>query len=271
MSSKRLFIPFLVLGLCSFFGEKMDAFTIIKSKSWAKSWAQLNDSSWMQKTEVSNAEFRLFLEEMKKAGKEEEYEFFYPDTTAWTTIGEGQGPFKTYYFSHSAYRNYPVVNITFEAAFAYCKWLTDAYARLEKKPFGEVVFCIPDHASWMRAAAALHTDGRRYPWGGLYVYNNRKERLCNFSDTAMPQRPFAGAFRGNTGIVAPVNSFFPNDLGLYNLCGNVAEMVSERGVAAGGGFRNDAYGVRIQSTQTFDKPAPDIGFRVMMVRKRTGL
>jgi hypothetical protein len=51
---------------------------------------------------------------------------------------------------------------------------------------------------------------------------------------------------------------------MYNMCGNVAEMIEETGIAMGGGFSDNAYQVRILSEKKYDKPQADIGFRVAM-------
>jgi hypothetical protein len=50
------------------------------------------------------------------------------------------------------------------------------------------------------------------------------------------------------------------------MSGNVAEMVSERGMAVGGSYRDNGYNVRIQSQKKFEKLTADIGFRVLMVK-----
>ena len=65
-------------------------------------------------------------------------------------------------------------------------------------------------------------------------------------------------------ITTTINSFNPSSLGLYNMCGNVAEMIEEKGVAKGGSFNDDAYKVRIASEKLYTKPQADIGFRVAM-------
>jgi formylglycine-generating enzyme required for sulfatase activity len=74
----------------------------------------------------------------------------------------------------------------------------------------------------------------------------------------------AGSLNEKAFIPAPVNSFFPNDIGLYNVCGNVAEMLAENGVAAGGSYEDTGYDIRIQSTKDFSGATRDIGFRVLM-------
>ena len=65
-----------------------------------------------------------------------------------------------------------------------------------------------------------------------------------------------------------VFSNHPNNLGLFNMCGNVAEMVAERGIAYGGSYLDPGYDIRIDSEKPYDGPSPLIGFRVIAVRNR---
>jgi len=62
----------------------------------------------------------------------------------------------------------------------------------------------------------------------------------------------------------PSMHFYPNSFGLYNMCGNVAEMIEENGIAKGGSFQDPAYQVRISSEKSYTKPQADIGFRVVI-------
>ena len=66
-------------------------------------------------------------------------------------------------------------------------------------------------------------------------------------------------------ITEPVKFYFPNDFGLYNICGNVAEMVQEKGIAKGGSWRSPGGDVQVKSRVHFSKPTRDIGFRFFMV------
>jgi hypothetical protein len=52
------------------------------------------------------------------------------------------------------------------------------------------------------------------------------------------------------------------------MCGNVAEMVAERGVAFGGSFLDPGYDIRIDSETSYNAPSPKVGFRVIAVRKK---
>jgi len=62
---------------------------------------------------------------------------------------------------------------------------------------------------------------------------------------------------------APVKSYWPNGFGLYNMNGNVAEMVSDVEVALGGSWADPGYDVRIASKKAFTGASKTVGFRIV--------
>jgi hypothetical protein len=52
-----------------------------------------------------------------------------------------------------------------------------------------------------------------------------------------------------------------NDYQLFNLLGNAAEMVEERGVAMGGSFRDPLSACTATSRSAYTGPLPTVGFR----------
>jgi hypothetical protein len=65
-------------------------------------------------------------------------------------------------------------------------------------------------------------------------------------------------------MMARTASYFPNDMGLYDVVGNVAEMISEKGQACGGSWDDLPFQSTIHSIKSYTKPGATIGFRVFM-------
>jgi formylglycine-generating enzyme required for sulfatase activity len=205
--------------------------------------------------------------------------------------------------SVTSYNSYPAVNVSYEGAVEYCKWLTERYnENTKKKRFKKVLFRLPTLNEWQIAAlgdpkfqswqlfdnmveviVAKDTmnvfKGERkkmkvddtilYPWFKVYfmrsrVYNQFGCYLGNFKidvDRNCPSR--ARAYDGWT-MMARTESYFPNDMGLYDVCGNVAEMIDEKGRACGGSWKELPEEGTIQSVKTYYGPDETVGFRVFM-------
>jgi gliding motility-associated lipoprotein GldJ len=95
---------------------------------------------------------------------------------------------------------------------------------------------LPTEAEWEFAAYAIRADkegiipeGKIYPWSGAQVRNPTKEQLgkmqANFVRGRGDMMGTSGRLNDKATITAPVNWYFPNDFGLYNMAGNVNEWV----------------------------------------------
>jgi formylglycine-generating enzyme required for sulfatase activity len=65
-------------------------------------------------------------------------------------------------------------------------------------------------------------------------------------------------------MMAPVQAYFPNDIGLYDVVGNVAEMTVEKGKACGGSWNHPPEESTIRSINEYAGPDSRIGFRPFM-------
>ena len=139
----------------------------------------------------------------------------YPDTLVW--LREFQlsynEPLLHMYFSHKGYADYPVVGVTWEQAHAFCNWRTYHYGNDDVRIR---YFRLPTEAEWEYAARGGR-DMAMYPWGNNYA---RDAQGCFFANF----KPYRGGYRDDTGTTTmKVAQFAPNDFGLFDMAGNVAE------------------------------------------------
>jgi formylglycine-generating enzyme required for sulfatase activity len=192
------------------------------------------DGFWMDRTEVTNAQFARFVAATgyvtvaERTPRAEDFPgapaqnlvagsvVFSPPTHAlpldnhyrWWSYVHGAswrhpfGPDSDI----TGHEQYPVVHIAYEDAEAYAEW---AHKRL------------PTEAEFELAARG-GLAGRKYPWGDELMLNGR------FMANTF-QGHFPDLDTGNDGYagLAPVASFPPNRYGLYDIAGNVWEWCSD--------------------------------------------
>jgi formylglycine-generating enzyme required for sulfatase activity len=223
-----------------------------------------------------------------------------PDTLVWREKLAYMEPYVEYYLRHPAYRDYPVVGVSWLQANDFCKWRTDrvneyiliregvlewrptqadddvfntdAYMHKKyevgpdegrklpnlnpssignnKKGYGErdvlmsdgillPRYRLPTEAEWEYASYGLIgntyderiVQRRLYPWDGHWVRNPEDkfqgDMLANFVRGRGDYMGVAGKLNDAGDVTTPVDSYWPNDYGLYNMAGNVSEWVMD--------------------------------------------
>ena len=133
----------------------------------------------------------------------------YPDTTCWVNDfrNSDNEMYLRNYFSNPTYNDYPVVGVTWEQANAFCQWRTD-YLLKGLGPEARYVqrYRLPTEAEWEYAAR-----GGRKSKGYLYAGSDNGDEVA-YTLSSIKEY-----------VHYPVAQLKPNELGLYDMSGNVWE------------------------------------------------
>lgn len=245
--------------------------SIIPVRALERPMKKIDTRLYAAETELTNAQYELFLQDVLK---NREFDLLGRCRTAqtdWRALlpetARDLPDAVLYKFGHPDGPEMPVQNISHEAAEAYCTWITQVYnAAPGKKKFKKVLFRLPAENEWTLAASG-GLPNEPYPWrGGYYVRNSKGCYLCNINATEPCGDCPDGQTVANDGgfFTVPAVSYYPNNFGLYNVSGNVAEMLREPGKTMGGSWQSDAFWCQIRNVQNQAAPGPGIGLRVFM-------
>ena len=117
--------------------------------------------------------------------------------------------------------NYPVIHVSWNDANEYCKWLSQKTGQKYR---------LPTEAEWEYAAGngAKHT---MFSWGDNVPAGKNGGNVADESFNRMIKQYFAWSIVNgyNDGYIwiSPVGSFNPNELGLFDMSGNVLEWCND--------------------------------------------
>jgi len=297
-----------VLDEVTILAQSLDKFEIKKIESRLR---LIKGNLYAFNMELTNKEYNQFLSYLIQSNQKALYEKCKPDFSKYE--GSLLAFFKSYHTQQAEgndkkyilnFDQYPIVNITHEAAIAYCEWLTDQYNSSGKKKFKQATFRLPKIKEWQIAALGypkfqswvleeneveiripdhpgemlgkqkkiipFKGNDIRYPWFAAYSYRNtaQNNKNCWMGNFKIPEgivscyayRPDGDGF----SYIGKCASYFPNDMGLFDVVGNVAEMIDEKGKACGGSWNQDPNESTITSIMNYSGANGSVGFRVFM-------
>lgn len=236
-----------------------------------KSWKLIPGGEWTDRsgkkieitpfyifaTEITNQQYREFLFNLENSGQNELLEKCSVQSANWTNGNEMNAPYAEYYHKHPAFNDYPVVNVTHVAAVQYCIFIE---ATFEKSfPGFDFHVRLPSESEWMFAATGGNPH-QTFAWAGSELKNKKGVFLANFRRGV--QENIAGNL--SEDLMAPSISYFPNAYKLYNMCGNVAEMIDTRGISKGGSYRSPPDMLKVSHREKYENSAIHIGFRPVL-------
>jgi hypothetical protein len=264
-------------------GSKKTAYEskiITNPKQIMEGFVKINDTTFALKTEVSNEMYELFLTDLLRQKRFDDLAIARNPAIDWRKLLPSEikdlSDEEVYKNGNPTDAQAPVVNLSHDAAKLYCSWLTDTYNELDhrKKEFNKVAVRLPTEAEWETLALAGKATSA-YAWGGPYLRNAKGCFLANLDMSEVDDKKSSlescescNEYNLDGAIFpAHVGSYLPNDFGMYNMTGNVAEMVAEKGISKGGSWNTKGGIATINNKETFILPNAETGFRVIMIIK----
>lgn len=253
----------------------------------------------IQRWEVTNLEYKTFLFDLLIQDRKADFLVAKPKQELWTeALGDTYRFMQNEYFSGEDYEDHPVNNISRAGAEMYCDWITREANKINKEGGKTLINAvrIPYRAEWVKAA----TVEGKFP---EYTWEDSTSSACFYGNFSMKnyERPVLihaktkkefvlgdssaitsrGCLHGKNEILCKSKFYNENEYGLYNMCGNLAEMVYEstgssdllekpnqlKSGTAGGGWMNTIDEIKLNAEdlyQGMEKEHVNIGFRVVI-------
>lgn len=224
----------------------------------------ITDSLFIDETEIRNIDWKeyVYWNKQTHGSNSPQYLRSLPDTSVW---GTGFDAYKTHYFRNSKFNEFPVVGISFEQAKAYCKWRTERVIEFmmiqentsDIKQLPYIRYRLPSEKEWKKVASSGYA--KKYYRKADKKFDGKFP--FNFSRSKSPITDKVSVSELQYYSTMPSSGGFPNNYGCYNMEGNVAEMIHNKGKAKGGSFLHLRPVNLSDTVYTYEEPANWLGFR----------
>lgn len=243
--------------------DKKEMMKHAKSKNNAPDgMVKVDDNLFFDKVEICNKDWKEYEYWNKRTygDNSKEYQLTLRDTVVWNRPSYNE-PWAIMYHRHPAYDNYPVVSVSYEQAIAFCNWrsrmVNEAiyYQNHKDVSWPDELpddipkiyrFRLPTKEEWEKVASIGLSEKHRKK-----LENSGCENANLHHETVQDGYLWTGN----------VESYYPNELGIYNLIGNVAEMTNKKGLAKGGSWQHTESESTPKNDIKYTKPTSWLGFR----------
>ena len=247
MKTKTIAFAALSITLLSFiFPFKPKAYT-------PPGTVKISTNVFFDETEINNISWQeyIYWNEKEFGKSSDQYLATLPDSNVWPNTSN------SFYLNHPQYRNYPVVGISWQQAKEFCAWRSERVMEqieINKKSNPnktyptKIEYRLPSANEWEQVAQIGYSEK-------TIKTIAKKHSNCatgNFKNETTSEI---------THSTSPVYQYWPNAYGVYNLKGNVAEMIDVKGIAKGGSWTQLEKDVNLQENYKYNKPENWIGFR----------
>lgn len=261
-----------------------------KNKTAPPGTVWLKDDLYIDETEITNFNYIEYLNQIKvKFGiSSDEYQKALPDTLVWRVQLAYSEPYIEYYFRHQRFHEFPLVGVSPEQAINFCKWrservmeymmikwkilsfeeLEDEQSRtkidsLLKNFKPRIKYRLPTEEEWMIAASG-YLENAIFPWEGTSMIDKNDILRANVKVNPIN---YEIAHMNNYDFLMNTASYDPNSIGIYDMAGNVAEIVmnskdiNDGFCIKGGSWQQAGFHAMIKMKDNYFTARKYIGFR----------
>lgn len=227
---------------------------------------KISDYLYYDQTEATNLWWLEYLSWTKKiyGADSPKYTSIYPDTSVWRDKLSCNDPYVKYYLKHEAYKDYPVVGVTWKQASDFCSWRTERVkdaleiqGKLDQAPMF-FNYRLPTFEEWL----LMYDDVSKQTFliGDEGKSKYRDMARFNMKRGSGDNMGVAGQLNDNADVTAPAESYWPNQYDVYNVKGNVSEWLFEKNTHVGGAW-NTHVSEDVSQKMKLEKASASVGFR----------